>query len=719
MTMPGGENIAISIKTSADTSGLQTARTEVGALATETKAATDAMAQASTEAAAVGATLANAAAKSVTDTSKMAASAEQVALAWERAGGVASENFERFRTELGAIVNAQAAAGSAATESASATLAGAEAAETSTTAVDALAVAEVKATSATKALAVAEQQSAVATLAGATASKQRGAALAEEAGKIEKIPGSAKTAANAVGLLSQAALTGQGSIAGMAAAAGNLASGLATVTKSAQLAAGAAGIGAIISLGAAAYGIYHSYSEESRHLAERLGDVQSETRGLNAAINGNELGQRLEQIRQAGDSEIRQIKEIHFHTQAKNDLIAAILEKEERSAALARDDNARSVARETASLEAAAADSAEARYRAQAKIIELDRQDQNRRGVQGADSAAAQRLVNVAQAGEDAIFAAHNQAGALIGQLEGQYESHRRTIQADYATELHSLDQMTLAEGQRAQLVDSYNAKRQYGLQLLDREQRMQRADLTIEAYGLSSDPNDQQHAQELEIEKERQQRNLDFPKLEEENNRNAQLKIAALRRATLEEGIAGYARLADASKKYGNFAAAAAQSVADAVRRFEILVQARKDAIKAKSEFAAGLASLGSHDFWGATQHFAASTGFAAAAAAGGIEAAQSSGGGGGGGGGSGSDAGYAGGSSFTPQQQGGGQTVVVNLLIGKLTTEEDIEEISWTLQRNGVLNKPINAPRKITTAATVTSFGAGGYTTTRGPYG
>jgi hypothetical protein len=471
MTMPGGENIAISIKTSADTSGLQTARTEVGALATETKAATDAMAQASTEAAAVGATLANAAAKSVTDTSKMAASAEQVALAWERAGGVASENFERFRTELGAIVNAQAAAGSAATESASATLAGAEAAETSTTAVDALAVAEVKATSATKALAVAEQQSAVATLAGATASKQRGAALAEEAGKIEKIPGSAKTAANAVGLLSQAALTGQGSIAGMAAAAGNLASGLATVTKSAQLAAGAAGIGAIISLGAAAYGIYHSYSEESRHLAERLGDVQSETRGLNAAINGNELGQRLEQIRQAGDSEIRQIKEIHFHTQAKNDLIAAILEKEERSAALARDDNARSVARETA-------DSAEARYRAQAKIIELDRQDQNRRGVQGADSAAAQRLVNVAQAGEDAIFAAHNQAGALIGQLEGQYESHRRTIQADYATELHSLDQMTLAEGQRAQLVDSYNAKRQYGLQLLDREQRMQRADM-------------------------------------------------------------------------------------------------------------------------------------------------------------------------------------------------------------------------------------------------
>jgi hypothetical protein len=67
---------------------------------------------------------------------------------------------------------------------------------------------------------------------------------------LKKIPGSARTAANALAMLSNAAITGQGSTQGMMVAVGGLTTGLAALSDSAKLAAAATGIGALITVAA-------------------------------------------------------------------------------------------------------------------------------------------------------------------------------------------------------------------------------------------------------------------------------------------------------------------------------------------------------------------------------------------------------------------------------------------------------------------------------------
>jgi hypothetical protein len=112
----------------------------------------------------------------------------------------------------------------------------------------------------------------------------------------------------------------------------------------------------------------------------------------------------------------------------------------------------------------------------------------------------------------------------------------------------------------------------------------------------------------------------------------------------------------------------------------------------KAEAEIVEAAFSAAFLDFSGAARH----AGVAALAIAGARKVASigglnSSGGGGGGGGSGGS--GYAGGSTFTPSAQAQGATNITIQFV-KPTTGEVINEISYYLQRNTTLNKPIYVP-------------------------
>jgi hypothetical protein len=87
---------------------------------------------------------------------------------------------------------------------------------------------------------------------------------------FQKIPASARTAANAISLITNAAVTGQGSMAGLANAAGSVAFGLANLTGKAALAASAAGIGAVISITAILIESFARATEEEKKQEEAL-----------------------------------------------------------------------------------------------------------------------------------------------------------------------------------------------------------------------------------------------------------------------------------------------------------------------------------------------------------------------------------------------------------------------------------------------------------------
>lgn len=167
--------------------------------------------------------------------------------------------------------------------------------------------------------------------------------------------------------------------------------------------------------------------------------------------------------------------------------------------------------------------------------------------------------------------------------------------------------------------------------------------------------------------------------------NIEANNKLVLLERSRVQEGLAGYQRLGAAAHLYGDTVAKAAQTAAKAVRMHEIYVQARKDMIKAKSEWAEGTASLGLHDYVGAGFHFAASAGFVAAAAAGAAEA------GGGGGSSGGGDGGGAGQTTFTPNAAKDAGQQNIYLITRDPYGRDAIQRVAYELDRSGKLNRPI----------------------------
>lgn len=302
------------------------------------------------------------------------------------------------------------------------------------------------------------------------------------------------------------------------------------------------------------------------------------------------------------------------------------------------------------------------------------------------EAAAFERRILELQLGGAAPLALKSQT------LAHQAELRREEIDALFTlrdTEGRIVGLTHEQERAKARLLEQADAQLQLQIQLAEQEQKAKDAayERATRALGATGDPLAEYQAKLEQIEAEKQadiQSGIDRTAAEE----RAQLKIKQLEQQRFEAGIQGYARLAAAAQRYGGLAAHASQTLAEAVRRFEILVQARKDAIMAKSEWAAAMASIGKHDPLGATAHFAASAGYAAAAVAGGIEAAAGSGGGSGGGAGGG--AGF-GDSVFTPNSDGNGGNVNLYLITRDPYGKDAIAQTVFELQRSGDLKRTV----------------------------
>lgn len=236
MGTSANENIAIAISTTADLSGSRATRADMTALGKEATVAAQQLTAAGTATSAAQNGLAVAARAATTETGALKVSQDQMREALIQTGG----DLEKAAALLAGVAKEE---------------------------VKAAAAAETAAVSTDKLTAANERSIRQMGLAEVAAYKED-AARRKSLATVEKVPGSARTAANSLGILSQAALTGGGSIAGMAAAAGGMATGLATLTTSAKVAASAAGIGALITVAVALVEAYRAATKEADGFAK-------------------------------------------------------------------------------------------------------------------------------------------------------------------------------------------------------------------------------------------------------------------------------------------------------------------------------------------------------------------------------------------------------------------------------------------------------------------
>jgi hypothetical protein len=168
--------------------------------------------------------------------------------------------------------------------------------------------------------------------------------------------------------------------------------------------------------------------------------------------------------------------------------------------------------------------------------------------------------------------------------------------------------------------------------------------------------------------------------------NEVAEQKKRALYRDTAQQANSDTKTIFDVFRSTQNSTLKAIGTFGENLRRIVVGAEAARALVRAAVEGAEAIASLATGDFRGAALHGAAAAQFGAAAALG---ARESLGGGGtGGGGGSG---GGGGGSTFSPSTQPSGGTTVINLITKDPYGRESIQQVSYLLQRNGTLNVPI----------------------------
>lgn len=254
----GDDRIGVSIETSYDGSGVRAARSDNTALGREARVASQQLAAAAQEGAIADKTLAGAAREAAAEQQKLTLSTQQSRAMWSQAGGDYSRFLELVRAHV-AQEQALAQATSAAT--------------------------------------AAQRQQTQAQGAGSVGGgggvlpSAAAQSVARVADQVDKIPAKARTAANSLAMMAFAAAEGGGNLRGLAIAAGTATDGLANLTNNARLVAGAAGLGAIVTVTAVVIGLFDRMEERARETGKALGSSL-----------GNFTDQALEARRQAVDA---------------------------------------------------------------------------------------------------------------------------------------------------------------------------------------------------------------------------------------------------------------------------------------------------------------------------------------------------------------------------------------------------------------------------------
>jgi hypothetical protein len=681
MGTAAAENVAVRINTSADTSGVTAARTDLGSLGAEAE-------------------------KVAADTSKLTVSAEQMSAALQKTGGDIQKAGQLLAAEAQAAQRATVATETLA--GATDSLAGATERETQQTEesvvvdekkIRSMGLLETAALKEDNARALVAERQAVRDAAELqNMGKLEAAAYAEDAARTAasekaevagaKISGSARTASNALGIMTQAALTGNGSLAGMATAAGGLATGLSAISGSAKLAAGAAGIGALITVGVLLYETYKKAKEEvtatvSASFSEHLQGIT--LTGATAALAA--ARQRAEQANAAAAAaatgDIRDLLPGTKSMQAQKDLAQANADYEalvKRVAALRQQERDRAIELAQSSRDQIASnklDLALEQQKAQAAgLFLIARTQQNDASLKAyADAYGATKSEFALR--EQGIQNEQKQAAAAIAQ-QFRHRDASGQIVALTAEEVRL----------RGILLDQNDAiARAKQIELEADREAAQIAQRAAILQG-SDSVYDRTQGRLIAIEQERQ---AEIKKTGDilAANEAAEQKKRALYGETAKQASDDAKTIFDVFRNSSNSTLKAIGTFGENLRRVVIGAEAARALVNAATESAAAIASLAVGDFRGAALHGEAALSYGAAAALGARESLGGGGSGGGASGGGGGDGG--GGSTFTPNQQPAGGTTVINLITTDPYGRESINRVSWQLQRNGTLNVPI----------------------------
>jgi hypothetical protein len=564
MGTSANERIALQIDTRADLTGVREARAETGALG--------AAVQQSTE--------------------KITLSHEQAAAAAKEAGG----DFERLRQILARMVQQEGALATAASQA--------------TTQLQRQARATAGAVQLGPNFAAVSSGRQFGPAAGPDiAGPQLGpavpglttAAAAAASAKVQfdKIPPAARQAGNSLGLLAAAAATGQGSLSGMAVAAGNVAQGMSILSTNAKFAASAAGVGALI----ASIGILIGVSVEAYRALKEIPE----------GVLGGTTREHIDNL--------KTVAQVNREIALAEGRRAALAEQLGRGDTAALQQNVNLGAQ------------IEALYKRRVALVGELREAAKRAAKE--DEAEAKKIADKKKSDNEYILGLSAAAAAAqIALTENEFQRRRELLENEITSEKQAADARKLSDDDRLAAMAEINRRREYGLQLIQRE-----ADL-------------------------------------------AKKKI-------IDEGLAGYAKLSAAVRNHGTLVGAIAKASADAVRLHEIYVEGKLAAIMAKKEGAAALAAFGSGNFGGGALHLAAAAGYGAAAVAAGAEAAGVISGGGGGGSSTGGSFGDS--TTFQPRDGNGSGAQVINLYTVNPYTREAMGVLSYELNRGGILKRPI----------------------------
>lgn len=656
MGTSASENIAIAVTTSAELSGTRAARTDLGALGQESAKVTQQLDKTNVAAAAVSESTASAAA----GTNKLTVSAAQMNAALQASGGDLKKAAQLAAAQATAATTAATAVQQQAAVTTAAATATVTAQATVAQATNVSTAASANLTAATQA-ATAAQTTAVA---NAPALAKAQAAVAQQtnatAAAVGKIPPQARTATNALGILAQAAVSGQGSIAGMATAVGNLSVGLATVATNAKIAAGATALGLVIQLGALAYGVFDGFQKKAKELNSELADLTSQGRGLDEALGGKDLAQRLEQINRQADKQIEHAKEIKFHGKEQAAIIAQINANREKEIALVREQAANEFAARSAERTALISLGG---YQEQ---LELDRaagkKSDYQLQLQANEAQRLQRSVEI-----DQQFRRRSASGEIIKLTDEEISQRDELLRQNNAIS-NSLGEQLRIEQQIT--LQTNTARRLQGSDKLTDRVQGRLEEIELERRAEIKRTGDVYNAT---LEAEQKKRAL-YRDTARQANENAKTIFEVLR-STNDKTL----------KAVGTFG--------ENLRRIVVGAEAARALVRAAVEGAEAVASLAIGDFRGAALHGAAAVQFGAAAALGARES-LGGGGSGGGGGGGGAAASSGVGSTYATKERSEGSPVIVNLFTTDPYGRENIMVASWNLQRAGITKRPIYVP-------------------------
>jgi hypothetical protein len=479
------ERIALLFETRADLSGAEAVRKETSAVAQEaTKAARDVAAATQTTAAAEK-SLAGAAAGAAVEQEKLTSTVEQTREAWARSGG----DMERFKRELLALVTGQQQLAAATKQ------AGDELARQS--GIAARATSQYRSPIGPGFAGVAGSQALGPAGAGPQISGPQlgpavpglttAAAIEASNRALDQVSPKARQAGNALNVLAQAAATGNGSLAGLATAAGNVAQGISVMTDNAKVAASAAGIGAM----AAATALFIGLAVEAKRALDAIpvGKLSDAATGhLKNLHTEQEVQQQLallETRRVTLQSQLQAAGGLFGGKDALTNQKAAldaIVDIDAQREALARrrveitaEERARTLA--GIAIETAAQTTATDRYAAQLRQIEAERLEAIR-SHQLTETAANQRAADqrhdLNKAGHDFVLQLDaERAAAEIATTERVFDVRRQAEDARFAAEKRALEDRALSTEAHTRALDNIVARHSAIVALLDNEKSL------------------------------------------------------------------------------------------------------------------------------------------------------------------------------------------------------------------------------------------------------